>query len=379
MRIVICAAFYPPYRGGYAESVRILAEGLVARGNAVTVIACDAGNLSRTEIIRGVVVRRVPAWNPRLLHGSFPIPYPFAFWRELRFAHAEGVDSISTQTRFFLSTFLGFLFAKIYGIRVVHTERGSAHTVSDSRMVCLCGKIIDHTAGWFVCRFSDTVIGVSNAACVFAHHLGAQNPVTIHNGIDADWWRLPEDRINRIQAFHIAFVGRLVYGKGVQDILVAVAFLISASVPFRISVVGVGPYRTALETRARELHIAEAVHFYGGLDADAVRAILAQADVFVNPSYSEGFPRSVLEAAAVGLPIIATDVGGTGEIIENGVTGILIPPHNPSALTEALRYLLADAPSRHRMGEAAHERAKQYSISRMISLYETHFVTHAVL
>lgn len=378
MRIVICAAFYPPYRGGYAESVRVLAEGLYERGHAVTVIACDDANFSDKENFHGPRICRVRAWNPAFLGKSFPIPHPFIFWHELRRAYYEGMDVVSTQTRFFPSTLIGFLFAKLHRIPVVHTERGAAHTVSSSWTVRVCGKIIDHTAGWLVCRFSNTVIGVSDAACAFARHLGAVNPVTVHNGIDADWWRLPNNRTD-YGLFRIAFVGRLIYGKGVQDLFTAVAFLIAKSLPFCVFVVGVGPYRTTLQKCAKEFGIAEAVHFYGDLDACGVRGILSQADAFVSPSHSEGFPRSVLEAAAAGLPIVATDTGGTREIVEDSITGILIPVRDLCALTDALLRLLHDEPARRRMGEAAYGRAKTYSISNMISLYETHLAAHAVL
>lgn len=383
MRIVICAAFYPPHRGGYAESVRLLAEGLAERGHAVTVVACDVSRRARgrqflrEENGRGCRICRVPAWNPAWLGESFPLPHPFLFWRELCRVHAEGISVISTHTRFFPSTLIGFLFAKFHRIPVVHTERGSVHTASDNRIVRLFGIIIDHTAGWLVCRNSRAVIGVSDAASAFARHLGARNPVTVHNGIDADFWYLPNESAPVHELFHVAFVGRIVYAKGIQDLFAALAFFPSGT--WCVSIVGVGPYRAALEARARELGIAPAVRFCGDLDAYGVRAVLWQADIVVNPSYSEGFPRSVLEAAAAGLPIIATDVGGTREIVENGISGILVSVHDARAIADALRYLLRDESARRRMGTAARARAAAYSVACMVSSYEKNFTAHAVL
>ena len=379
MRIVICAAFYPPYRGGYAESVRLLAEGLAARGAFVTVIACDAIGTPCVEIINGVTVRRVPAWNPPFLQESFPIPNPFIFLSKLRLARTEGISVISTQTRFFPSTIIGFMFGKLCHIPLVHTERGAACTESDSMLIRACGAVVDYTAGWLICRFSDSVIGVSDAATAFAHSLGARSPVTVHNGIDADWWRRPDGYMRGDSFFRITFVGRLVHAKGVHDLIAAVKPLLFEFPAVRLSIVGDGPYREALEARVSSLDIDDAVRFHRTLDSGGIRDILWQSDVFVNPSHSEGFPRSVLEAAAVGLPIIATDVGGTREIIKDTVNGILIKKKNPMALMKTLRYCICDTSLAARMGKAASISAQYFSVARMTENYEKNFVAHAIL
>lgn len=380
MRIVICAAFYPPYRGGYAESVRLLAEGLVARGNAVTVVACDEDGFSRTESVCGVSVVRIPAWNPSWLQKSFPIPNPFAFWRALTAVYKDGFTVVSTQTRFFPSTLIGFVFAKLHQIPVCHTERGASHTASDSLVIRLCGKVVDHTIGWIVCRNSHAVVGVSNAAAKFTRHLGAKNPITIYNGIDTLIWKRPTDFVRNDVFLRVVFVGRLVHAKGVQDFFYAVSPLLSEFPAIRIDIVGDGPYRITLENCVRKLTMVHAVVFHGALNAREIRDILWHADVLVNPSHSEGFPRAVLEAAAVGMPILATDSGGTKEIIENGVQGILVPCGDCMALTTALRQLILNASLRAQMGTAAHARAHMlFSTEKMIALYETHLASYAVL
>lgn len=377
MRIIVCAAFYSPYRGGYAESVRLLAEGLAARGHAVTVIACDTGNSPESPAVRGVAVRRVPAWNPSFLQGSFPIPHPFAFWRELARACTEGVDILSTQTRFFPSTFFGFLFAKLHGISVVHTERGATHTHSDSFLIRTCAKIVDYTAGWLVCRFSDGTIGVSDAACAFMRRLGAHNPVTVHNGINADWWRRPDNFVRADGFLRIVFIGRLVHAKGVGDLLAALPRLAAEFPSLRVSIIGDGPYRGTLEGQSRALGLAHTIIFHGALDSRGIRDIVWQSDMAVNPSHCEGFPRSVLETAAAGLPVVATDAGGTREIVKDGVSGLLVKERDIPALTAALARLLEDVPLRARMGAAAALRARGFSVEFMAQSYEKNFTTHA--
>ena len=371
MRITVCAAFYPPYRGGYAESVRLLAEGLAARGHAMAVVVCDSTGLPRREMVGGVMIRRVPAWNPLFLHGSFPIPNPFIFWRELRLSHTGRADIISTQTRFFPSTLIGFLFAKAHRISTVHTERGAAHTSAERFFVRACGLAVDHTVGRLICRFSDVVIGVSDAAVAFTRQLGARATLTIHNGIDAAWWCRPNGFIRTGVFPQIIFVGRLVHAKGVQDLCIAVARLLPEFPAVSVAVVGDGPYRAALEDCARALGIAHVVVFHGAQDAAHVRNLLWESDVFVNPSHSEGFPRSVLEAAVAGVPIIATAVGGTGEIITHAAEGLLVPVGNPVAITCAIRTMLCDEALRTQSAVMARDRVEaRFSIAAMVDDYE---------
>lgn len=135
----------------------------------------------------------------------------------------------------------------------------------------------------------------------------------------------------------IIFVGRLIHGKGVQD-LISVCNRLWDKFTFDLIIVGDGNFRLDLEDMVR-LSYSSRVKFTGELSRPDVFAQLKQSDIFVNPSYSEGLPTSVLEAALVGLPIIATDVGGTREIIEDGTTGMLFKPHDVKHLNWNLSYL----------------------------------------
>jgi glycosyltransferase involved in cell wall biosynthesis len=98
------------------------------------------------------------------------------------------------------------------------------------------------------------------------------------------------------------------------------------------------------------------------------------ADVFVLPSYAEGFPNSVLEAMSVGLPVIATSVGGVPEIVQNGVTGIVVPPRSSDALAEAIKRLIGDEAARKAMGAAAREKIlAHHTFNHSIATYRRIF------
>jgi glycosyltransferase involved in cell wall biosynthesis len=153
----------------------------------------------------------------------------------------------------------------------------------------------------------------------------------------------------------VTFAGRLIDGKGVPDFLRAFASL--ERVPAMACVVGDGPRRSELESLAAELGIAERVLFLGGVPEQRAREVMRASDVIVNPSYTEGLPTSVLEAALMGKAVLATDVGGTREIVSDGESAFLVPARDVSALRARLGQLLADKKLRERLGRAAQNEA----------------------
>jgi glycosyltransferase involved in cell wall biosynthesis len=122
-------------------------------------------------------------------------------------------------------------------------------------------------------------------------------------------------------------------------------------------VVGDGPQRADVEAEAHRLGLDSVVQLVG--PREDVPDLLARGDIFVLASRSEGGPISVLEAMAAGLPVVASDVGGVGELVDEGATGLLVPPADPEALGAALQRLLDDAGLRRRMGAAGRQRVAE--------------------
>lgn len=121
----------------------------------------------------------------------------------------------------------------------------------------------------------------------------------------------------------------------------------------RLVIVGEGPQRAEYEALVRELGLAGRVELPGWVDPGAIPETYRSFDVFVAPSRLEAFGVAVLEAAASGLPSVVSRVGGLPEVVQDGVTGLLVPPEDPEALAQALDELLRDPERRRRMGEAA--------------------------
>jgi glycosyltransferase involved in cell wall biosynthesis len=347
-RILIFAAYFHPHLGGYEKNIYALSERLAERGCEIDVVTCNTEGASVEEEVNGIRVHRLPSWN--ILANTYPIPKPTATTFKILFELSrKRFDLINTQTRFFSTSLLGLIFARIKRTPLVHTERGTRHSVLSNRLIELLSKVYDHTIGSLIVKSAKRNIGVSQAACDFLRHLGARNTIVIPNGIDTDVFKRVETNLTKSLGLNgvivITFVGRLIYAKGVQDLISAFPMIKEAVPNIKLLIVGDGPYRCQLEKQAVGTGCDKDIKLLGSKNQDQIIEVLSVTDIFVNPSYSEGLPTSVMEAAAIGVPIVATDVGGTREIIENGKTGSLIKAGEPRQIAEAVSLLAGNRQS----------------------------------
>jgi glycosyltransferase involved in cell wall biosynthesis len=184
----------------------------------------------------------------------------------------------------------------------------------------------------------------------------------LQNGVDTDRFRLePAGPATRAAMGLdptrpvVGTVGRLESRKGHEQFLVAARELLTLANGIRpqLLIVGDGPLRDDLTRQARELGIGDSVHFTGGV-AD-VRPPLAAMDVFVLPSRAEGMSNALLEAMAAARPVVATAVGGNGEVVAGDRTGVLVPLDDTHAMADRIWGLLTDPALASRLGEAAQD------------------------
>jgi glycosyltransferase involved in cell wall biosynthesis len=155
----------------------------------------------------------------------------------------------------------------------------------------------------------------------------------------------------------VLFLGRMEPGKGIYDLLEAVAALRAAVPDVRLVCAGDGD-RITVARYAERLGIAEAVKFTGWVGPSGKRALFEAAAAFALPSYDEALPVSLLEAMAAGVPVVAASTGGIPEVVADGVSGCLIAPGDKVSLERALRRVLLDRALAQRMGAAARETAR---------------------
>jgi glycosyltransferase involved in cell wall biosynthesis len=148
----------------------------------------------------------------------------------------------------------------------------------------------------------------------------------------------------------LIFVGRLAAVKGLRVLFNAFAKARETHPDLHLTLVGDGDDRAHLERLAAPL--GDAVHFAGYMSQDAVAKALAEADALVLPSFAEGLPVVLMEALASARPVIATQVAGVSELVENGVTGFVVPPGDTTTLADRIKELASDPDMRTRMGEA---------------------------
>jgi glycosyltransferase involved in cell wall biosynthesis len=234
----------------------------------------------------------------------------------------------------------------------VHVEHGSSPVQSGGLLVRTVANIVDTVVGKPILRSASEVGAVSQSCADFVKQLSGRQATVLYRGME-----LPAGLIHAPVDGPLTgcYVGRLLSGKGVADLLDATARLHADGIPLRLRLCGEGADRNALESRTRELGLAEHVDFLGTVDNRTALAEMAKATFFVNPSWSEGLPTTVLEAAAMGCPVIATDVGGTTEIVTDGADGWIVPPRQPQRLAEALFTACNDFDLRASYGEKLRE------------------------
>lgn len=294
-----------------------------------------------------------------------------AIGRVMAAVERSAPDVIHTQLEF--ADVLGSIAGNRLGIPSIAT----IHTLDRPRR---WSKEAAHfrLMAWTLRRRSHRVIAVSESArrhVLSKAGLRKRHTVTIHNGIDLTPYTSADGTSRSTvrrqmgippEAPVITTVAVLRRPKGIDYMLEALPSVLASHPDLRYVIVGDGPHRTYLEARTKELEIDRAVHFAG--HRTDVPDVLAAADVFVLPSLAEALPTVIIEAMAGGLPTVATTVGGIPEIVDQGITGVLVPPADSARLADAVGRLLDSPRQRHAMGIAGRRAATdKFSIERHAS------------
>ena len=155
--------------------------------------------------------------------------------------------------------------------------------------------------------------------------------------------------------FTVLYVGELIKLKGVNHLLTAFQRVYREYSQVRLTIIGDGECRTELARMSEEMGIADNVDFTGFLKPEKVKEHMLKSDVLVLPSMTEGLPRVIIEAMAVGLPIIATDVGSVKELVKDGENGFLVKPMDIDALTKTILNLTGNRERAKKMGSKSQQ------------------------
>jgi len=355
--------------GGTAGYVIMLSSELARRGYQVAVICLDVpGTAEMRRIIAnsGAEVLLLPA-----AHGPIGLRQLLAV-RQLRALlrrYRGGV--LALMMGYFTRGGTATLTARLAGIQAVVradlTPPEPPISPREARFLRLKDRLTDRV-----------VVGAIENVEAFGRTIrrDPRRMHVIHTGIQLDRFSPGESR-NEVREefaytandFVIGTVARLDdERKGIRDFLRAAALVSEDDARARFLIAGDGVLRPALEELAAELGIRNRVTF-AGWRADVPR-LLDALDAFVMPSHFEGGPTTVLEAMAMALPVVATNVGMVPEVVNDGVTGLIVEPGDSKGMAQALQELLSDAALRELMGRAAREHAlSAFSIERMADDY----------
>jgi len=361
--------------GGPALHVSYLTKGLADRGYATTLAA---GSLARGESTMSFVASELGVAIepiPQLHREISPVYDPLSVARIRRLIHRERPHILHTHTA--KAGAVGRLAALLAGDDrppiIVHTFHG--HVLRGYFDPVRTGILSGLERG--LARITTRLVAVSPEVRDDLVALGvapAEKFSVIRLGIDLD------DRIGdsgdagsslrRLfgvspDEFVVGWVGRMTAIKRVPDVLLAFRRLRDRGVNARLCLVGDGPDREAVEQRAHDLGVARHTLFVG-YQRD-VAAYYSFFDAFVLTSANEGTPVVAIESLAAGRPVVATRVGGTPDVVQDGADGMLVPVGDVEAIAAALETLAADPELRRRLGEHGRERViPRYRVERLV-------------
>lgn len=358
MDLLVFSPYYPPHVGGLESHSDEFNKHLAKSGVTITVFTPRLPKTAPERETRHENVRviRFPAFE---LFPNYPLPrfWQKTFWHMWqRLLKENSFGLVISRTRFFFPSLMAWRYARRKKLPWVHIEHGSDFAHFNSPLKTALGKLYDYTIGASVLRHSDYTIANSCASAAFVRRLAKRNDCqVVYRGVEYDTL-LATPANTTMKTAHpgktiIGYIGRLIDGKGITDLIVALSSLIRDD--YICLIIGDGPENENLTRLVNQKKLQKKVFFLGRQNFPEAMALLKTCDIFVNPSYTEGIPTTVIEAALCHKAIIATNVGGTNEIISGKNDGFLIPPKDAHALQEKLTLLLDDRELRETLGRNA--------------------------
>jgi len=360
--------------GGAQRNTLLSVQGLLAAGMDVELICGPGGPLPEVARTSGAVAHLLP----ELVREVDPV-------RDMRALLA--IRRLCRQRRYRLvhthctkAGLLGRVAAWWAGVpAIVHTVHGAPFQLGPDtrtrvfltlerlvgrvtdRLVCVGETFRRQVAGWGIAPEAKLTTIYSG------HDFGALTP---QRGVDET-----KAALGLAEAWPIVgTVARLTEAKALHVLIEAVAALRARHPRLRLVLVGDGPLRPALEETVRRLGCADTVVFLG--ERDDVADLLGVFDVYAMSSLWEGVGRAMTEAMLAGRPVVATDVGGVGELVVDGETGLVRPPADPAALAAAIDQVASDRALALRLGSAGREKARALmGADRMVADLTTLYAT----
>ncbi|ETW22425.1 glycosyltransferase family 4 protein [Mycobacterium gastri] len=372
MKILMVSWEYPPVViGGLGRHVHHLSTALAAAGHDVVVLSrrpadTDPSTHPSSDVVSEGVRVIAAAQDPHeFSFGSDMMAWTLAMGHAMIRAglslKRHGTDRPwrpdVVHAHDWLVAHPAIALAQFYDVPMVSTIHATEAGRHSGWVTGVLSRQVHAVESWLV-RESDSLITCSASMSDEITELfgpGLAETTVIRNGIDAARWPFAVRRV-RTGAPELLYVGRLEYEKGVHDAIAALPRIRRAHPGTTLTVAGEGTQRDWLVGQARKHRVLKATKFVGHLDHIELLAVLHRADAAVFPSHYEPFGLVALEAAAAGAPLVTSNIGGLGEAVINGVTGISCPPRDLAALATAVCAVFADPAAAQQRARAARDR-----------------------
>jgi glycogen(starch) synthase len=372
MKILMVSWEYPPVViGGLGRHVHHLSTALAAAGHEVVVLSrrpsgTDPSTHPSSDEVNDDVRVVAAAHDPH----EFTFGKDMMAWT-LAMGHAMVRAGLSLKHRHsdhpwrpdvvhahdWLVAHPAIALSEFYDVPMVSTIHATEAGRHSGWVSGSLSRQVHAVESWLV-RESDSLITCSASMSEEITELfgpGLAETTVIRNGIDAARWPFARRRA-RTGPPELLFVGRLEYEKGVHDAIAALPRIRRAHPGATLTIAGEGTQQDWLVEQARKHRVLKATRFVGRLDHDELLAVLHRADAAVLPSHYEPFGLVALEAAAAGTPLVTSNIGGLGEAVIDGETGMSCPPRDVTRLAKAVIAVLHDPAASQRRAKAARQR-----------------------
>jgi glycosyltransferase involved in cell wall biosynthesis len=364
MKVLHLTKKYYPMIGGDAYTVNSLRKQQIRLGHTVYILTSNCDEIAQDEKIFKFGLKDSSTNLDKItLKRLISLIFLF-FWgfRELGELKPGIIHSHSADMGFFIS-----FSARFYRIPIASTCHGISF---DDKQYFFLKRLAEK----FFLRYSGfkNIIVVDKNGLEILEKAGIKKGIYVPNGVDIHKFESKKEKKSDVK-IKFLFVGRLEKQKGLEYLIQAAKFLKGKN-DFEIVIVGDGEEAENLKKTAAEFEVERVIKFTGKLSERALIEQYTMCDIFVLPSLWEGLPLTLLEAAAAGLPIIATDVGGISSVFTDGANALLVKARDSRELAGKMQELMSNKKLKETLSVNARKLAEKYSwensAKQLESIYE---------
>lgn len=327
--------FYIPHLGGVERYTSKLSEQLQKEYNIIVVTTNDSDSKSIEEV-DGIEVFRLPTYN--LCKNRYPFLKKNKEYKNIiKQIKARKIDAIICNTRYYQTSILGAKISKNKKCPLFFIDHSSNHVTVGNKIIDKFGAIYEHYLTNKIKKYNAKFYGVSKRCNEWIKHFNIEASGVFYNSIDDTVYeKYHQEKNTQKNKIVISYIGRIIPEKGIINLLEAYKKVSKSRKNIELHIAGDGPILDELKRKYK----MKSITFLGKLGYDDVMKLCDKSDIFVHPSmYPEGLPTSILEAGIMKTAVIATDRGGTKEVINDDKIGIIVE-ENTEDLVSKLEYLL---------------------------------------